>query len=171
MPPPYVKTIEDVIYYYYAKLVIARSAGFEGNYKFITYTFKKLKRGEIKISDYDREIFKQMEEPQTKCQFCGCDGPLTKEHIIPLELSGPPGPHNVVFVCKKCNSSKGADDLIEWWQNKLGKKLDELPRIPAAIYLKLCYDAHKMNHTLQSLCNDLKYLWPFGKSKVHGRKK
>lgn len=41
MPPSYVHTVEDVIYYNYAKLVIAKSAGFEGNYKFITHTFKK----------------------------------------------------------------------------------------------------------------------------------
>lgn len=170
MPSSYVKSIEDTIHYYYAKLVIARSAGFEGNYRFITHTFKKLKNGEIKISDYDREILKQMKMLQTCCPYCDCDGPLSQEHIVPLERSGPSGPHNTIFSCKSCNSSKGANDLIDWWKNKLGKKLDDLPRIPIAIYLKLCYDIHKMNHTLQNYCNDLTYLWPLGKSKIHKRK-
>jgi len=121
MPPSYVKTVEDVIFYYYAKLVIARSAGFEGNYRFITHTFKKLKNEQIKISDYDREILKQMQAPQTHCPYCGCNGPLTQDHIIPLELSRPSGPHNTIFICKSCNSSKGANDLIDWWVNKAGK--------------------------------------------------
>lgn len=31
MPPPFVKTIRDVVYYYYAKLVIAPSAELKGN--------------------------------------------------------------------------------------------------------------------------------------------
>lgn len=171
MPPSYVKTIEDVIYYYYAKLVIAKSAGFEGNYRFITHTFKKLKDGELKISDYDREILKQMQAPRTSCPYCGSDGPLVQEHVLPLELSGPPGPHNTIFACKTCNSSKGCNDLIDWWENKIDRKLDDLPRIPAAIYLKLCYDVHKMNHTLQNYCSGLVCLWPLGKSKIHRRKR
>lgn len=170
MPPPYVRSVEDVIYYYYAKLVIAKSAGFEGNYRFITDTFKRLKGGEIRISDYNREILKQMEASEKACAYCGAKESLTQDHVVPLEKSGPSGPHNIVFVCKKDNSSKGDNDLIEWWIESLGRNRDDLPRIPIAIYLKLCYDAHKMNHTLEKLCKDLKCLWPFGPSKIHGRK-
>lgn len=110
-----------------------------------------------------------MKIPQTCCPYCDCKGPLSQEHIIPLELSGPSSPHNIIFSCKSCNSSKGSNDLIDWWKNKLNKKLDDPPRIPAAIYLKLCYDIHKMNHTLSNYCNDLTCLWPLGKSKIHKR--
>lgn len=169
MPPSYVHTIEDVIYYYYAKLVIAKSAGFEGNYAFITNTFKKLKTGKARISDYDREILKQMQEAQNACPYCGNRSDLCQEHIIPLEMSGPPGPHNITFSCKSCNSSKGSRDLIEWWISA-NRKIDGIPRIPIAVYLKLCYDAHKMNHTLEKSCKELACLWPFGKSKIHKRR-
>ena len=49
MPPSYVKTIEDLIYYEYAKL-ISKSAGFENNWGFRTSTWKKLKSGKINMS-------------------------------------------------------------------------------------------------------------------------
>lgn len=46
-PPPFVKTIRDVVYYYYAKPVIAPSAGLAGNYGFIVDRFKVLKAGKV----------------------------------------------------------------------------------------------------------------------------
>ena len=172
MPPPYVRTVEDLIFYYYAKLVIAPAAGFAGNYRFITSTFKKLKSGKIKISDYDREILKQMQCGASRCVYCGYEGgTLTKEHIIPLEHGGPDEPHNIVFACKHCNSSKGNDDLMDWWVNKLGKPLDDLPRIPIGLYLKLCYDAHKLRHSLSRTWENPLKLWPFGPSTLYGRGK
>ena len=63
MPPPYVKTVRDVIYYYYAKLVIAPSAGLKDNYGFIIDRFKALKAGKVSISDYDRELFHKEARP------------------------------------------------------------------------------------------------------------
>jgi len=46
MPPPYVTTIRDEIFYEYAKL-ISRSAFGELNRAFITDRFKKLRDGNI----------------------------------------------------------------------------------------------------------------------------
>ncbi len=172
MPPSYIKTVKDVIYYYYSKLVIAPAARLRNNYGFIIHTFKKLRNGEIKISDYDREILKQMNSTEKQCAYCNEKDitSLTQEHVIPLECGGPKSPHNIIFVCKKCNSSKGSKDLIKWWTEDLKKKIDDLPRIPAGLYLKLCYDAHKLKNSLDSSCNKLVNLWPFGKSSLYGRK-
>ncbi len=55
MPPAAVKTIRDLIYYQYAK-VIAGSAGTgKENYAFIMDRFQKLRAGEIEMSDVLRE--------------------------------------------------------------------------------------------------------------------
>ncbi len=54
MPPPYVKTIREEILYEYAKL-ISRSAYHSLQRGFITDRFKKLRDGEISISDTIRE--------------------------------------------------------------------------------------------------------------------
>ncbi|MCJ7448790.1 MAG: hypothetical protein MUO72_13970 [Bacteroidales bacterium] len=58
MPPGYVKTIRDEIFYEYAKL-ISRSSYGKLEYGFITNRFFKLKNDEIKISDTIREWEKE----------------------------------------------------------------------------------------------------------------
>ena len=159
MPHGYVKTIEDTIFYYYAKLVIAKSAGFEHNFGFITDSFKKLKSGRITMSDYDREIEKQMNS-RNVCVYCGKKSD-SFDHVIPRSLGGPVGTHNEVKSCKHCNSSKGDRDLIDGWHNQEVKEYDELPRNPIGIYLKFSHDWHKMNHSLGMPANDLGDLKPF----------
>ncbi len=49
MPPSAIKTIRDLIYWQYAKL-IAKSAGFEENYGFIMSRFQKLKNEQKDIN-------------------------------------------------------------------------------------------------------------------------
>jgi hypothetical protein len=55
MPPAAVKTIRDLIYYQYAK-IMAQSAGLENNFGFIMDRMTALKKSEIKMSDALREI-------------------------------------------------------------------------------------------------------------------
>ncbi len=159
MPPPWVKTVEDVIFYYYSKLVIARSAGFEGNYAFITDEFKKLRSTQIHMSNYDREILKQMESEQ-KCVYCGNES-NSFDHLIPRNLGGPDSPNNLVKSCMSCNSSKGDRDLIDWWVNHQRRDKDNLPRIPIGIYLKFSYDWNKIHETLAIPAGSLFDLKPF----------
>jgi hypothetical protein len=165
MPPPYVKTVEDVIYYYYAKLVVAPSANLKGNFGFIIHTFKKLKNGEMTISDYDREIELKELATEKKCIYCGSESSLTQDHVIPHEIGGPDGRHNIVWCCKTCNSSKGSKDLIEWWNEtfaeSIGKAEEDLPRLPAGIYLKFSHDWAKINNLLHNPARSLKDLKPF----------
>ena len=48
MPPKAVKSIKDLIFWQYAK-IISQSAGFgKNNYRFMMSRFYKLKKGEIK---------------------------------------------------------------------------------------------------------------------------
>ena len=47
MPPKAVKTIRELIYWVYAEQVIAPSAGFAKNYRFIMSRYQKLKNGEM----------------------------------------------------------------------------------------------------------------------------
>jgi len=156
MPPPYVKTIRDLIYYQYAKMM-ANSAGFSKEkdkssyYKFIIDRVKKLKSGEIEISGILRELKKQIKEGKNCCEFCGNTKSLSFDHLIPRARGGPDNIENQVLACKSCNSSKGKKGLYEWYG--LGRK-DELPRIVAGKYLKLIYEMHNRNGTLDK--TDLK---------------
>ena len=159
MPPPQIKTVEDVIYYYYAKLIIASAAQCVGQYGFIIDQYNQLKAGKRKMSDYDREIRKQMES-ENKCVYCGNDSSVM-DHVIPKAINAPDCAHNIVKSCQHCNSSKGDKDLIDWWVNHLKKDKDSLPRIPIGIYLKFSYDWHKINHTLGNPARSLFDLKPF----------
>ena len=156
MPPPYVeKKVENIIYYYYAKLVIAPSAGFKNNYGFIINAYKALKSGELLMSDYEREIF-LIAQDQTVCAFCECEErKLLTVHVVPRMFGVPPGIHNFVYACPDCSDSKKEKDLVEWWCADLGKPRDEIPRVPLGIYLKIAYELNKINFSLKKPCKRL----------------
>lgn len=62
MPPPYVKTVRQIIFYQYAKIV-SESAGFgKENFGMIISTYKKLCSGELIWSSARREWQKEFEK-------------------------------------------------------------------------------------------------------------
>lgn len=154
MPPKAVKTVREVIYYQYAKIISA-SSGFEKtNYGMVMSKWKKLCLGEIQWSSAVREWLKEKEEP-SKCIYCGEEKELTVEHILPCSCGGEDIADNVVMVCKSCNSSKGSKRLYEW--RKLAEK-DKYHRIAEGKYLKYLYSLHEKQDTLD--VDDVRQLCP-----------
>ena len=143
-PPRAVKNIRELIYWEYAKL-IAKAAGFEKNYGFIMSKYMKLKKGEIKFSDISRDDMLQMKRERA-CIYCGSTKNLTFDHIIPVSRGGPDIPSNLVLACSKCNSSKGDRDVFEWYY--LVRNEEEIPKLVWSKYLKLVWDFHVANRTL-----------------------
>ena len=150
MPPPAVKTVRELIFYQYAK-IIASSAGFSKSknrgayYKFLMDRMLKLSSGEIKMSAILREMKMQMTARSNCCEHCGSAADLSWDHIIPKSRGGPDTAENHVQACRSCNSSKGSKGLYEWYGED---RKDDLPRIVAGKYLKLLYDIHERNGTL-----------------------
>jgi hypothetical protein len=139
MPPPAIKTLRDLIYWQYAKIV-AESAGFgKESWCFIMDRFKKLQQGEIFWNEI-REYVKEREK-KDECIFCGAKTSLTMEHLFPRVFNGPDDEKNIVWICSRCNSEKGARRLYEFWTIKGGLKSAkyEVPRIAEGKYLKLLY--------------------------------
>ena len=160
MPPPFIpRRVEDIIYYYYAKLVIAPSAGFEGNYKFIIDAYKRLKSGEIRMSDYERELI-HIANMANICAFCGSKSAKCQTtHIVPRSIGIKPGMHNIVYACEECAYSKAEKDLTEWWCKDLERPRDKLPRVPLGLHLKIAYELHKINFSLKKSCQGLEKLF------------
>lgn len=160
MPPSSIpRRVEDIIFYYYAKLVIAPSAGFRGNYQFILHMYKRLKDGDVRMSDYERELL-HLARNQGWCAFCGVNkNKLGPVHVVPRHLGGPIGMHNLVMACETCAQSKSERDFVEWWCNGLGKNRDEIPRVPLGLYLKIAYELHKVNFSLRKPCQSLEKLF------------
>ena len=74
-----------------------------------------------------------------RCIFCGAEVSLgSGDHIIPVSRGGPNSAENFMPLCKRCNSSKGNKDLLEWWFSK-GRKLRELNLDVLVIYLRFQY--------------------------------
>jgi len=76
---------------------------------------------------------------------CGSKTDLSVEHILPRSCGGPDTPDNAIKACKTCNSGKRGKRLYEWFG--LDRR-DEIPRIAEGKYLKLLYDLHERNGTL-----------------------
>ena len=65
---------------------------------------------------YDDERIK-MTVPQA-CYYCGGTDRLCVDHLIPKMRGGPDASDNLIWSCRRCNSSKGSQDLIEWMTAK-----------------------------------------------------
>ncbi len=145
MPPPVVKTVKDLIFYQYAK-IIASSAGIPG-YKFIMSKMKMLSSGEVQMSSALRELKIQMLCEENCCEYCGSTESLSWDHLIPRLKNGPDTAENQVLACRRCNSSKGSKGVYEWYGLK---RKDSLPRLIAGKYLKLLYEIHEAKGTLNA---------------------
>ena len=64
-PPKYVDTVRRFIYWQYAQL-IAKAAGFDGNYGFVISRYKKLESGEMNWSSSTIAISPVCSQPPRK---------------------------------------------------------------------------------------------------------
>jgi len=144
VPPPAVKTIRDLIYWQYAKIISESAGAGKRQYGFVMDRFKKLASGEISWSTSIREYVKEREKAG-ECIYCGGEKDLTLDHIMPRARGGSDSPDNAVWVCRGCNTSKGDRRLYEWYE--LDRRY-EVPRIAEGKYLKLLYALHKQMGTL-----------------------
>lgn len=151
MPPKYVQTVRDLIYWECAHL-IARAAGFEGNYGFIVSRYKKLSSGEMSWSSSVRDHEKELDKGMV-CVYCGAVEGLSTDHIIPISRAGldpriqalVDSSDNCVCACKTCNSSKKDRDVFEWYGPD---RVDEIPKLVLSKFLKLAYRLHETQGTL-----------------------
>jgi len=154
MPPKYVKTIREEIFYEYAKL-ISRSV-FDGriNYGFVSDRFKALRDGEITMSGTIREWQREQELPK-ECVFCGSLENLQMDHLIPRSKGGENSADNMVWSCRTCNISRGGKGVFVW----LGlKRKDDLHRLVAGKYLKQLFDLHIEKETMDIRESDIEQL-------------
>lgn len=49
------------------------------------------------------------------CAYCGSDGPLHLDHVVPLARGGLHTPSNLAPACQRCNLSKSAKPVEAWY--------------------------------------------------------
>lgn len=140
MPPKNIRTVRDLIYWEYAKLIAGSAVGNRRNYGFVMHTFKKLAEGKMHPSAILRENRMLVEEQANRCAYCGSTENLHWEHIIPKSRGGPDTIDNQVQACQTCNISKGSKDPFEWYGIE---RRYEIPRLVLGKYLKIVFEAHE----------------------------
>lgn len=53
-----------------------------------------------------------------RCWYCGCTADpasLTRDHVFARSCGGSNDMDNIIMVCRRCNSSKGTMDLLQWY--------------------------------------------------------
>jgi 5-methylcytosine-specific restriction endonuclease McrA len=140
MPPSAVRTVNDLMYWQYAKIIADSARMGKRQWPFVMDRFKKLQSGEI-AWDSIREYVKEREDTR-RCIYCGKSADFTLDRLIPRALHGPQDEKNAVWVCAPCNSSKGARRLYEYWTARGGLKAAkyDVPRIAEGKCLKLLHD-------------------------------
>ena len=162
MPDKEVKTIRDLIFYQYAKIIAKSAFGGDAKkeaYGFIKTTFRDLKNDDKKWSEILRED-KQLVEVEKKCIYCGSSSDLQWEHIVPKTLpinercpacDRIQGIHNQIWACKSCNSKKSTKGLYHFFRELFpeAKRLsDILPPLLEKKYLKTIYHCHECKGTI-----------------------
>lgn len=155
MPPAVVKTVRDLIYWQYAK-IIAGSAGIGKTDGYVMKKFKQLRQGSIAWNEI-REYVKE-KETGNECVFCGATTDLTLEHLLPRKFNGPDTEKNLVWICKGCNSSKGAKRLYEYFALSAGMEAAkyEVPSLAEDKYLKFAYETLKEKSLLAKTAPQLR---------------
>src|SRR5207247_10864735 len=111
MPPSAVKTYHDLVCYEWAK-AIARSAGMKDKFPFIMNRMKKLKCGELHMSDIVREDRIMAVEGRKECAYCAAQQDLSWDHLIPTSKGGP----NVISnTCQPCGAATCAKENEMSW--------------------------------------------------------
>jgi len=162
MPDHEVKTIRDLIYYQYAKIIAKAAMGPDAKkaaYGFIKSTFRKLRDDQKKWSSYLHED-KQFVNAEKCCVYCGSTENLQWEHIVPKSLfinerctncDRIQGIHNQIWACKTCNMRKGTKGLYHFMKElhpDVKPFSDCIPALLEEKYLKTIWYCHLCNGTL-----------------------
>lgn len=154
------ETVREFIYFSYANLAMAHTAVEKNQNKYDSFNymirarlFKGLKDGTMNMRTiFDDEKIK-LQTGQI-CNYCGSKEQLALDHIFPQKYGGKDSADNLIYACRKCNSSKGKKDLIEW----MNFREQFLPLMIIRRYLKLTFKYCYENDLLDKKVEDLKEL-------------
>jgi hypothetical protein len=130
MPDREVRTLRDLIWYQYAKIIAKRALGPDAkreHYGFVKQTLLELQSRRKQWSDITREDW-QLVESEKRCVYCGSMDNLSREHLVPKTLrineqcstcDVIQSIHNLVWSCRSCNSQKG-----EWGWREAARCID-----------------------------------------------
>lgn len=151
-----VQTIGELLYWSYANLAMAHAAVRANSERYRqthfiirSRLFKGLCSGSMNVGSIADDERLKMILPQACC-YCGSKDKLAIDHLIPRSKGGADSGDNLVWACRKCNSSKHAVDALEW--------LNRRQQFPSILllrrYLKLAIELCRERNLLEVSLND-----------------
>ncbi len=154
------KTVKERLFWSYANLAMAHTAVEKNQEKYIKFNYmirSKLYKGLCNNTMNVRTLFDDEKIKLLlgqKCSYCGSEENLALDHIFPKKYGGKDTGDNLIYACRKCNSSKGKKDLMEWMISK--------EQFPALLilrrYLKLVIEFCEKENYMNSPLEDLRKL-------------
>lgn len=86
------------------------------------YARRRAKRVAASGSDLTDREWSAIRTAWGSCAYCGDQGPLQKDCVIPISRGGSYTLENVVPACRSCNASKCNSEVTGWMRRK---RLDE----------------------------------------------
>jgi 5-methylcytosine-specific restriction endonuclease McrA len=91
---------------------------------YVAYMRQKSKRRKAQMRDSvaiqvtGRQIRARFAEFGHRCAYCGADGDLHIEHVVPISRGGPHSIGNIIPACKDCNYSKRDSEVETWYRSQ-----------------------------------------------------
>jgi 5-methylcytosine-specific restriction endonuclease McrA len=91
---------------------------------YVAYMRQKSKRRKAQMRDSvaiqvkGREIRARFAEFGHRCAYCGADGDLHIEHVVPISKGGPHSIGNIIPACESCNYSKRDSEVESWYRSQ-----------------------------------------------------
>lgn len=115
------RTVGARLFWAYANLGMAEMAVYHGDKSYGPKHFMVraklyagLTKGTMQRASLVEDQRIKMRLPE-RCLYCGAEGRMTLDHLLPRVAKGPECGDNAVWACQSCNSSKGGRDLMAWW--------------------------------------------------------
>jgi 5-methylcytosine-specific restriction endonuclease McrA len=95
------------------------------------YKQKRKYKDKILINTLTKQDWEDaLEYFKRSCAYCGLrTHELHQEHVIPSAKDGHYTRQNIIPACSKCNLSKGAKDLLDWYPNHISFEETRFGRI------------------------------------------
>ncbi|UJQ86226.1 HNH endonuclease [Gordonia phage GiKK] len=82
--------------------------------KYISNAQRRAIKKSVAYEVTDKDWRRLVERYQHSCFYCGVQGVMTQDHVIPLSRGGVHSIGNIVPACLSCNCSKGSKLLVEY---------------------------------------------------------
>ncbi len=79
---------------------------------------KALERGSRTVMLSGNQLWRRWVEFNHCCAYCGANGDLQVEHVVPISKGGEHHLGNIVPACQRCNFSKGRQDAETWYRSQ-----------------------------------------------------